>query len=300
LQECPRLTVLTTSREVLNIAGEIAYRVPSLDVPDLEMISSFDDLSQVESVRLFAERAAAVMPSFRLSPKTLPAVAHLCHRLDGIPLAIELAAARVIVLSVDEIAAHLDDCFSLLTGGSRAALPRQRTLRASIDWSYNLLSQKERLLLQRLSVFSGGWSLPAAGAVCTGKGLEAREILDALTGLVAKSLVIADHPTGAETRYRMLETIHQYARECLVDAGEETTSRDRHLAYFLSLAEEFGPLLRTPKIYELLERLDLELDNFRAALTHALNKKDRGGSEQTLRADIRNRGLDAKSNPPLA
>lgn len=283
LNECPRLTILTTSREALNISGETAYRVPSLDVPDRQAVSSLEDLAQVESVRLFAERAAAVLPDFRLSPETISAAVHLCQRLDGIPLAIELAAARVIVLSVNEIASHLDDRFNLLTGGSRTALPRQQTLQASIDWSYNLLSPKECLLMQRLSVFSGGWNLPAAVAVCVGEGLEAWEILDALTGLVAKSLVIADHRSGVETRYRMLETIRQYAQERLEDAGKETIIQDRHLAYFVRLSEAHGPLLRTLDIYDLLERLDLELDNLRGALSFALNIRDRSGAEQALR-----------------
>ncbi len=283
LHACPHLTLFATSREALNIAGETSYRVPSLDAPDPDSISSMEELAQIESVRLFAERATAVLPGFRLSDETLPAVARLCHRLDGIPLAIELAAARVPVLSVEQIAARLDDRFRLLTGGSRTALPRQRTLRASIDWSYHLLAEPERLLMQRLSVFSGGWTLPAAESVCAGEGIKEEEVLDALAGLVAKSLVVADPQSVAETRYHMLETIRQYAQERLEDAGQGASIRDRHLAYSLALAEEYGPLLHTPRIYELLEQLDLELDNLRGALAWAQGRNDRTGAEQILR-----------------
>ena len=282
LQQCPHISLLATSRESLGIAGEIAYRVPSLSATDPEKLSTPAEIAQVESVRLFAERAAAVVTGFSLSTQTLPLVARICYRLDGIPLAIELAAARVGVLSVEQIAARLDDRFRLLTGGSRTALPRQRTLRASIDWSYNLLSEQERLLLQRLSVFSGGWTLPAAEAVCPGDGLEEGVILDALAGLVNKSIVAVDCQSGPEARYLMLETIRQYAQERLEDTGQAAALRERHLAYFLALAHEYGPQLHTPKIFELLERLDMELDNLRGAIVWALGRADCRGAEQAL------------------
>jgi predicted ATPase/DNA-binding SARP family transcriptional activator len=283
LQQCPDIRLLTTSREVLSIAGEIAYRVPSLFAPDPDKLTSPAELAQVESVQLFAERAAAVLAGFNLSQQTLPAVARICYRLDGIPLAIELAAARVGVLSVEQIAARLDDRFRLLTGGSRTALPRQRTLRASIDWSYSLLPEHERLLLQRLSVFSGGWNLPAAEAVCSGDDLEEGEILDVLAGLVNKSLVAVDYQSGLEARYHMLETIRQYAQERLEDTGQAAAIRDRHMAYILALAQEYEPLLHTPKIFELLERLDVELGNLRGAMVWVLGRGDRSGAEQALK-----------------
>ncbi len=282
LQQCPHTSLLATSREVLSITGEIAYRVPSLFAPDPNQLSSTAELAQIELVQLFAERAAAVVPALSLSTQTLPLVARICYRLDGIPLAIELAAARAGVLSVEQIAARLDDRFRLLTGGSRTALPRQRTLRASIDWSYSLLSEQESQLLQRLSVFSGGWNLPAAEAVCAGYGLKESEVLDALAGLVNKSLVAVDYPSGLEVRYHMLETIRQYAQERLEDTGRAAAIRERHLAYFLALAQEYEPLLRTPKIFELLEHLDVEIDNLRGAMVWALSKGDRSGAEQAL------------------
>ena len=278
LQRCPQISLLTTSREALGIAGETAYRVPSLAAPDPQRVSAPAELAQAESVRLFAERAAAVQSGFSLTAENLPAVGRICHRLDGIPLAIELAAARVGVLSVEQIAAHLNDRFHLLTGGSRTALPRQRTLRASIDWSYSLLSEPERLLLQRLSVFSGGWSLEAAEAVCAGDGLDQYEILDALCGLVNKSLVAADSQAGSETRYRMLETIRQYGQERLEDTGEGAAIRSRHLAYFAGLTPQAEPHLRGKGMLEWLSRLDDELANLRLALEWSLT----GGVELGL------------------
>jgi predicted ATPase/class 3 adenylate cyclase len=283
LQKCPRLSMLATSREALNIVGEIAYYVPSLDTRDPSGGIEVEALSQLESVRLFAERASAVRPGFSLPGEALRTVAHICRRLDGIPLAIELAAARVVVLSIDQIATRLDDRFRLLTGGSRVALPRHRTLRASIDWSYNLLPEEHSLLLQRLSVFTGGWTLAAAEAICAGERLEPWEILDALTALVEKSLVVATHLPNEETRYHMLETIRQYAQEQLDTSGEAAAIHDLHLAYFLFMAEASEPLMRTPKIFELLERLDLELDNLRGALSWALGKNTRQGAENALR-----------------
>lgn len=166
LRACPDVQILATSREGLNIPGETTYRIPSLSLPDPEQTPTPENLSQCEAVRLFVERAQAAQPSFRVNPHNAPAVAQICHRLDGIPLAIELAAARVRALPIEQIAAGLDDRFRLLTGGSRTALPRQQTLRALIDWSYDLLSPEERTLLRRLSVFAGGWTLEAAEAVC--------------------------------------------------------------------------------------------------------------------------------------
>jgi predicted ATPase len=282
LQQCPKLTILATSRESLGFAGEVSYRVPSLDAPNPAQLP-LDGLLQIEAVRLFVERARAVQPGFQLAGESLTAAARLCHRLDGIPLAIELAAARVGVLTVEQIAARLDDRFRLLTGGSRTALPRQRTLRASIEWSYSLLTEQERLLLQRLSVFSGGWSLEAAEKVCGFAGLEEWEILDGLASLVDKSLVVAKQSAGVETRYRLLETIRQFGQEMLDMSGSGADVRDRHLAYFLSLAEHSGPLLYSADCGEALDRLDLELDNLGGAISWALGKNNQTGAEQTVR-----------------
>jgi non-specific serine/threonine protein kinase len=220
-------------------------------------------------VRLFLDRAAGAAPGFALTDRNVWAVAEVCRRLDGIPLAIELAAARMRGLTVEEIRARLDDRFRLLTGGSRTALPRQQTLRALIDWSYDLLGEPERALLRRLSVFAGGWTLAAAEAVCSGEPVPAEDVLDLLLRLVDKSLVQPEGQ-GAGTRYRLLETIRQYAREKLAESGEPGPVRDRHLRFFRELAEEGEPALRGPEQLVWLERLETEHDNLRAALDWSL------------------------------
>lgn len=234
LRACPGVVILATSRSPLGIGGETTYAVPSLSLPDLENLPPAEHLSQFEAVRLFIDRAEAAAPAFRVTKANAPAIAHLCHRLDGIPLALELAAARVRALPVEQITARLDDRFQLLTGGSRAALPRQQTLRALVDWSHALLSDEEKTLLRRLAVFAGGWSLDAAEAVCAGPGLERGQILDGLGSLIDKSLVVFE----SEGRYRLLETIRQYAAERLAGAGEEHAVRQTHAAYFLALVED--------------------------------------------------------------
>jgi class 3 adenylate cyclase len=206
-----------------------------------------------------------VLPTFRVTPQNAQSVARICHRLDGIPLAIELAAARVKVLAVEQIAARIDDRFRLLTGGSRVAVPRHQTLRAAIEWSYQLLSETERILLRRLAVFAGGWTLEAAEAVCPSGSVEASGILDVLTSLVDKSLVLADMQRGA-ARYRLLETVRQYARDRLMDAGEDAEVRTRHRAWCLTLVEQGGPELRGPRQRIWLQRFEVEQDNLRAAL----------------------------------
>ena len=191
LRSCPELRILATSREALGIAGEIAWPVPSLSLPDLRRLPDVESLSRYESARLFVERAAAVKPTFTLTEQNAPAVAQVCYRLDGIPLAIELAAARTKVLSVEQISARLDDCFRLLAAGGRTAMPRHRTLHATMDWSHELLSvQEERCLFRRLSVFAGGFTLEAAESVCAGEDLQRDEVLDLLSHLVDKSLVV--------------------------------------------------------------------------------------------------------------
>jgi non-specific serine/threonine protein kinase len=270
LQACPNLRILATSRETLGIAGESAFGVPSLSVPDPRRVPSVEvdlesDLIPYEGVRLFIDRAVAVQPNFEMTNANAPAVAQICYRLDGIPLAIELAAARVKALSVEQIAARLDDRFRLLTGGSRTALPRHQTLQALIDWSHDLLSEVERVLLHRLSVFAGGWTLEAAETVCAGDSIPADDVMDLLTRLVDKSLVLVEERNG-EARYRMLDMIRQYAREKLLESGEAARVRARHLGFFLKLAEEAESELRGAKQRMWLNRLEAEHDNLRAAL----------------------------------
>jgi predicted ATPase/class 3 adenylate cyclase len=262
------LKILASSREALGVKGEQAWRVPSLSIPDVKHLPAIDQLAQYEAVRLFIDRVLLVQPHFIVTNENAPAITKICQRLDGIPLALELAAARLRTLSVEQIATRLDDSFRLLTGGTRTALPRQQTLRALIDWSYNLLSEPEKILFRRLAVFAGGWTLEAAEAVCAGEGIEAGDVLDLLDHLVDKSLVISVQD-GPETRYRRLETIRQYAREKLAGSGEDTTYRDRHLAYFWKWVSDMEPGLRGPQQVELLNRLENEIDNLRSALEWA-------------------------------
>jgi len=268
--------ILASSREALGIAGETAYRVPSLLVPNPKEQLEIERLEKYESVQLFIERATQTLPTFKITNATSPAVTQICHRLDGIPLAIELAAARVKVLSVEQIAERLDDRFRLLTGGSRTALPRQQTLRALIDWSYQLLSEQERLLFRRLAVFVGGWTLEAAEAICGFGGIESVDILDLLTHLVDKSLVTVEH-IGKESRYRRLETIRQYAREKLFETEEAAQIRDRHLDYFRTLAERAEIEILNSNQVTWLKRLQDEFDNIRAALEWSQEKRVEDG-----------------------
>jgi len=261
----PNVHLLATSREALGIAGEMAVRIPSLSLPEAQTTRR-DILLESEAGRLFADRAQTAWPDFVVTDDSVPAIVQVCCRLDGIPLAIELAAAWVKTLRVEQISARLDDRFRLLTGGSRTALPRHQTLRALIDWSYNLLQDDERTLLKRLSVFAGGWTLEAAETICGGKDLEASEVLEVLARLVNKSLVIAERHSGAEARYRQLETVRQYAREKAVEAGEYREIRNRHLEYFTRLAEAAEPELLRSNQVTWLNRLQAEFDNLRAAL----------------------------------
>jgi predicted ATPase/class 3 adenylate cyclase/uncharacterized protein HemY len=271
LQACPYICILATSRETLNIPGELSFRVPSLSIPDAQHLPPLSALSQYEAMQLFLERAEIIQPGFELTDTNAHAVAQICHRLDGIPLAIELSVARVKMMPVEQVAARLDDRFRLLTGGSRTALPRHQTLRALIDWSYDLLSEAERALFRRLSVFAGGWTLEAAESICAGEELERNDVLDLLTQLVNKSLVIPDSEAEAEARYRLLETIRQYARERLLEAGGGEKVRKRHLEYYLMYAERAEPELRGPSQITWLDRLEKEIDNIRAALEWALD-----------------------------
>jgi predicted ATPase len=270
LRDGPGPRLLATSREALNVPGELTWRVPSLQMPPAGDPLGLMDLAHYEAVRLFVERAVFAIPSFVLTDANAPAVRQIITRLDGIPLAIEMAAARVKALSPERIAERLSDRFHLLTGGSRTALPRQQTLRATIDWSYNLLSEPERILLRRLTVFVGGWTLEACEAVCASDGIEPGDVLDPLTTLVDKSLVVMQAgESGEHERYRLLETIRQYARERLVDTDETRRVRDRHLDYFVRLFDEAEPALEQT-LAPVVSRLTPEIDNVRVALGWAI------------------------------
>lgn len=258
LRACPHVTILATSRQALGIAGETTWQIPPL----------------AEAVTLFVDRACAIDSTFCLTPDNTGAVAEICRRVDGIPLAIELAAARTRVLTPEQIAERLEERFALLTGGSRAALPRQRTLRALVDWSYDLLEPEERTFFDRLSVFAGGWMLEAAEAICSDRSIEAGAVVDLLGQLADKSLVVADARSGPGARYRLLETLREYGRERLEEYGEAGTFRARHAAFFLALAEQAEPELTGAKQTEWLERLETEHDNLRTAARTAIATGD--------------------------
>ncbi len=280
LRSCANVRILATSRERLGIAGELTYRVPSLSLPDPTRLPSLEHLLQYETVRLFAARAAFSESGFEVTRSNAAAVTEVCNRLDGIPLAIELAAARVNVLAVDQIASRLDDRFTLLTGGSRTALLRHQTLRGTMDWSYELLAERERALLRRLSVFASGWTLEAAEAICAGKDVAAEDVLGLLTRLVDKSLVVVETRHG-ESRYQLLETVRQYARDRLEDAAEATAVRDGHLLWYMQFAERADPGLRGPHQRVWLERLESDHANLRTALQWS--KSAAGGAEAEMR-----------------
>ncbi len=277
LQAGAQVRILATSREPLRIAGETTLQLPTLSLPD-DATPSLAALRDVDAIRLFVDRAAAADPAFHLDDRNASTVTEICRRLDGIPLAIELAAARVRVLSVDRIAARLSDRFKLLTGGDRTALKRQQTLRALIDWSHDLLTPGERALFRRLSVFAGGWSLDAAEAVGTGGDVDDGDVLELLTRLVEKSLVV---PEVDGTRYRFLETIRQYAGEQLANSDEEEAVRMRHLEWYLALFEAGRPNLVGPEQAAGLARLDLERENLFAA--HRYCDHAPGGGEIGMR-----------------
>jgi predicted ATPase len=268
LGECRRLRILATSREPFGITGEALWLVEPLTVPT-------DDPAQIDSspaVRLLRDRAGAVRNDLGNDPQTLATMARICRALDGMPLAIELAAARLRTMSVDQLANRLDDRFRLLTSGSRTALPRHKTLRAVVDWSWELLSDAERLVLRRLSVFSGGASLEAAEQVCVGDEVEQYEVLELLTSLAEKSLLVSGR--DGDPRYRMLTTIREYAAERLAEAGESDLARQKHLAYFTELAETAEPYLRRTEQLEWLATLEADHDNLSAALRAAIAAGD--------------------------
>ena len=252
------LRIIATSREALHLPGEVTYIVPPLGIPrvgkdDLKAAGSFD------AVRLFVSRAEAVRPGFRLTAESAGAILEICRRLDGIPLAIELAAARLGSFTPQQIAEHLDQRFRLLSGGRRTGIPRQETLQAAIDWSYVTLNDIERLLFVRLGIFQGDFSLEAAKAIVAFEGLDEFDLLEVLPRLIDKSLVVAE-PTHGEMRYRMLETIRQYALERLGTACAKTVLESRHATHFLALAEVARPTT-VRQHEEILDRLRAEYDN---------------------------------------
>ncbi len=270
LTGCLNLRILTTSRQSLRIPGEVVFRVPSLPVPDPDAVMEPGELAPIDSVRLFIERAQAILPTFSLTARNAPAVARLCHHLDGLPLAIELAASRVAVLPVTAIADRLDDRFRLLVGGSRTALSRQQTLKATLDWSYNLLTEPQRRVLRALSVFVGGAPLEAVEIVCPGAGVGSSDVLRLLGDLVDQSLVALDD-AAAEPRYRLLETVREYGRDRLVERGEREATEAAHAIWALALADQAEAALPSPDWQASLARQELDHDNLRAALDRSLS-----------------------------
>ena len=280
LDSCPRVRILATSREALGVEGEIRWLVPPLSAPDPQDIPSSEQLEPYGSVRLFVERARGRDPSFSLSPHNALAVAEICRRLEGIPLAIELAAARMGTLSLEQILERLEGSLKLLTRGGRTRVPRQQTLKGTLDWSHDLLSEPERVLFRRLSTFTGGWTLEASEAVGVGGGVAEGEVVDLLSGLVEKSLVVAASGDQAGTRYRLLEPVRQYAREKLEESGEAEATKRAHAENFLAMAKGTEPELFGPRDVEGFDRLEAEHDNMRASLSWAL---ERGETELGLR-----------------
>ncbi len=279
LRSCTRVRVLATSREPIGLSGEVRWRVPSLTLPPPDGTGRVEDLSSFESVRLFVDRARALGSGFELTVANADVVAQVCRRLDGIPLAIELAAARVRVLPVAQILSRLEDCFRILAGGERPGLPRQQTLRGTVDWSYAMLTEQERALFDRLSVFSGGMSLDAVESICAVAPLAPEEILDVLGHLVDKSLVVPEEGPGGDARYRLLEPLRQYGRERLLERGEREAMIARHTAHFAALAERVEPELEGSEQAAWLERLEADHDNLRLAIQSAVAT---GDSERAL------------------
>lgn len=263
----PKLKIIVTSRELLHCSGEQTHRIASLDTPDPEDKLSPEKLSQYEAVRLFIERALAVNINFRVNKDNAPALAQICHQLDGIPLAIELAAARIKVLPLEKINERLDDRFKLLTGGKRTALPRQQTLRALIDWSFDLLSEEEKIIWRRLSVFTGGWTLEAAEEVCSDEKIDKAEILEFLNQLTEKSIIIYNEE---KERFVMLETIRQYGKDKIREANEYEKISDKHLRFYLELAETRSRKLRGSETESMLKVLDIEIGNLETGLKRSI------------------------------
>jgi len=272
LTNCPAIKILVTGREALFIGGETTLQIPSLSLPNKEELTP-DRIANSEAIQLFLARAQAVRPDFTITPDNALALVEVVRRLDGIPLALELAAARLRMMSVQQIAERLHDRFRLLTGGRRTALPRQQTLQALIDWSWNLLDEQEHILLRRLSVFSGGWTLEAAQAVASDEQLDEFEVFDLLDQLINKSLVNVEHFPKGDVRYQMLESIRQYARDRLFEAGEGESLRDRHAEYFTAFGERMSNTLQGPDMLVWLDRLLRDLDNAKTAREWAVDSR---------------------------
>lgn len=280
LRECPEVRILATSREGLAVAGEQLVALASLPVP---VESDLDVALSSEAVRLFGERAAAARSGFVLDGTNVGAVSEICRRLDGIPLAIELAAARVVGMRPAEIAARLDERFRLLTGGRRTAVERQQTLRATVEWSYSLLQPAEALVFDRLGVFAASFDASAAEAVVAGEGLEDWDVIDAVAGLVTKSMLADEEGAEGETRYAMLETLRAYARERLEAAGQADAWRRHHAQHYANFAEEVGPGVRGPDQLDAQTAIRAELDNLRSAVTWGLDAQDDTDAELAIR-----------------
>lgn len=279
LSVCPKLQVLTANREALGIFGEVTWHVPSLPFPDLQPLPPMQSLLEYPSIRLFLERAAAVSPGYSLSELNSQPIAVICQKLDGMPLAIELAAARIKLLSAKEIAARLDDRFELLTGGSRNALPRQQTLRATLDWSYELLTESEQRLFRCLSVFADCFSLDSAEQIAHSNflNLERSDFLNILESLVNKSLIVVESELAASeagTRYHLQETIREYAHEKLVTAGEADSVHAAYMIYYLRFVNQGEPKLYNQEQNAWSDQIEVEYDNLRAAIEWSLDKKD--------------------------
>ncbi|MCH8275181.1 MAG: tetratricopeptide repeat protein [Armatimonadetes bacterium] len=272
LQKCRNLKLLVTSRESLGAAGETVYVVPGMPVPEKD---AAEGLMSYESVHLFVERARDAKPAFRLNKRNSGRVSEICRRVDGIPLAIELAAARIGVLTPRQIAERLKDRFKVLKATGRTAVPRHQTLEATLDWSHELLSEEEKALLRRLAVFSGGWTLEQAEDICQDSAISPEGVLDLLSHLVAKSLVIVEEGLSERSRYRMLETVRQYADGKLSDSEELEEFRARHCSWFQEFAKDAEPNLSGPHQGEWFERIEADLDNVRAALTWTVSANDR-------------------------
>ncbi|MEZ0076563.1 LuxR C-terminal-related transcriptional regulator [Planotetraspora sp. GP83] len=283
----PHLRILATSRQALGISSEQTLSLAPLSLPTqyLSLVSA-ESLVECDAVRLFTDRAVAVVPDFAVTDANREAVAAVCRRLDGIPLAIELAAVRLRVLSVEQLLRRLEDRFRLLTAGSRAALPRQRTLRALIDWSYELCTERERLLWQRVSVFAGGLDLDAAENVCAGDGIAVQSVLDLVTGLVEKSVLAREDQPGT-VRYRLLETIRQYGKERLAASGQEAVMQRRHRDYYRLLSAEAHAELFGPKQVAWFSRLQREHANLRTALEYCFSEPGEAGAGLTMAVDLR-------------
>jgi len=279
LRDCPRVWILATSREGLGVPGEHLWPLASLAVPEP---SDSEPVNACDSVRLFDDRARAAQPGFVLGPSNATAVAEICRRLDGIPLAIELAAARVAVMTPAEIGGLLDERFRLLTGGRHSEVERHQTLRATVEWSYSLLEESTRVVFDRLGVFTGGFDATAAQAVVVGGGIAAWDVLDALSDLVAKSMVLADAVDGA-TRYRLLETLRAYARERLEELGEIDRWRQRHAQRYAEWFEAVAPQLSGPDEIEARAKISEALDDLRAALLWSLDRDDGADAEYAFR-----------------